>query len=56
MSIQTAKDLLIALTSAGFTGDQAARIIAADMISSQLANLNKTITSLAQHYEKTDAS
>lgn len=46
MSTQRVKDHRDALVAAGFTGDQAARIIAADMIASQMADLNKTIEKL----------
>lgn len=47
MSTQKVKDLLAALIASGFTGDQAARIIAADMVAAQLSDLNKTLKDLA---------
>lgn len=46
MSTQRVKDHRDALVAAGFTGDQAAQIIAADMVASQLADLNKTVEKL----------
>lgn len=46
MSTAKVKDLRDALAASGFTGDQAARIIAADMIAAQLSDLNKTLKDL----------